>query len=165
VNHSIDQATVSIDPSSGFELNGKLSNATKNARLFSLYLAMQQTALADTIGIESPTASTPDVETQLRSLNFYRHPALSADDSHWDTLNRVSQAFSQHQFADARLHLAMHPMPLAQVDNAQKISDDIVNNCPLGAQKRLSKQYSSTLYEDNTLMEEVILNAKQAVAA
>lgn len=161
----VNAADKSIDPSASFEWNGILSNATQNAHLFTLCLAMQQSALAAPIEINGIPEAAPAIDEQLKQLNFYRQAPLSAEGLNWESFDGVGQAIHANNYADARLHLAMHPAPLAQVNNPKKLADDVVNNCSLGAQKRLAQAYSHGIQEDNTLLDEVIANASQVHAA
>jgi hypothetical protein len=165
VTSTVNSVDKSIDPSIAFEWNGILSKATENAHAFTLCLAMQQSALAEPIKIEGAEAPSLSIEAQLKQLNFYRRPKLSSEGVAWTSFDVLGQAINAAHFADARLHLAMHPPPLAQVDNSKKIAEDVVNNCSLGTQKRLAQAYTNALEEDNTLFDEVIENAHQVHAA
>lgn len=165
MSSTVNSVDKSVDPGVAFEWNGILSKATKNAHAFTLCLAMQQSALAEPIKIAGTEDAPLSLETQLAKINFYRRPPLCSEGVAWQSFDVISQAINAEHFADARLHLAMHPSPLAQVNNSKKLADDVVNNCSLGTQKRLAKAYTSAIAEDNTLFDKVIENANQVNAA
>ncbi|AEF03096.1 putative fumarate reductase flavoprotein subunit [Alteromonas naphthalenivorans] len=166
----------SIDPSMAWEWNGTLSKAAGNATLFALYLAMQQSALADTISIESPNEdeATSGITQRLEALNFYRRAPLCASESDWLHMNRLSQTIAHQvalhepislQFDEVRLHNEMHPVPLAQTNDAKKISQDIITNCSLATQKRIAATYSTSIDEDNTMLSDIIEQSESFLAA
>ncbi|MDO6565931.1 VC2046/SO_2500 family protein [Alteromonas sp. 1_MG-2023] len=165
----------SIDPSMSWEWNGTLSKAAGNATLFALYLSMQQSALADTISIDSPNEvqDSSDITKRLEALNFYRKVPLSAGESDWLQMQKLSQVMasqlahqaSQVQFDEVRLYKEMHPMPLAQTNDPKKISQDIITNCSLATQKRIAATYASTLPEDNTMLGDIIEQSESFLAA
>ncbi|AMJ86947.1 hypothetical protein AVL56_10515 [Alteromonas stellipolaris] len=166
----------SIDPSMAWEWNGTLSKAAGNATLFALYLAMQQSALADTISIESPSEdeASSDITQRLEALNFYRKAPLFASESDWLHMNRLSQKIAHQvtqqepsslQFDEVRLHNEMHPVPLAQTNDAKKIRQDIITNCSLATQKRIAATYSSSIGEDNTMLSDIIEQSESFLAA
>lgn len=165
-NSEVNQPN-SVDPSLSWEWNGTLSKSTGDGTLFSLYLAMQQCALADTISIQSADEQgAPDSATAfLQTINFYRSMPLSASSNDWKHLDTLSDCLAHKSFEDVRLHLQLNPSPLSQVDNKHKIQQDIINNCSLATQKRLAASYTSSLKEDNTLLDEIIENASSFLAA
>ncbi|GFD94085.1 hypothetical protein KUL156_10700 [Alteromonas sp. KUL156] len=147
-----------IDPSIYWERSGVLARASTQGALFSLYLAMQQHSVAEPFEIDAaPSAgeNRKSIESQLASLNHYRRPSLAASESEWENMHAFSSLVSQN-YASARLHLCMKPPPLAQIDDAKRIPDDVMNNCSLATQKRLKKQVTNTLKEDNTLLYDIL---------
>lgn len=154
---SINEQTP-IDPSIFWERSGVLSRASSQGALFSLYLAMQQHSVAEPFELESANS---DVDTEgrideaLNELNFYRRPALSANESEWHAMHVMSSLVAQ-DFASARLYLNLKPAPLAQTNDAARLPDDVVENCSLATQKRLKKLYANTLKEDNTLLYDIL---------
>ena len=160
----------------GWEWNGTLSKAAGNATLFALYLAMQQSALADTISIESPNENdvASDIKQRLDAINFYRKAPLCASEADWFQVNCLSQKLAHQmkaqaspslQFDEVRLHNEMHPAPLAQTNDAKKISQDIINNCSLATQKRIAATYSTAIDEDNTMLGDIIEQSESFLAA
>ena len=157
--------TSSIDPSVSWEWNGTLSKAAEDATLFALYLAMQQSALSDPITFEHQETQTDNTETYLNSVNFYKPMPLSASSQDWKNLSAVTQLVALKHFSDARLYLELHPPPLAQVNDSKRLSEDIINNCSLATQKRLSQAYKNTIKEDNTMMSDIIEQSESIWAA
>lgn len=143
-----------IDPSISWEVNGVLAKASNQGALFSLYLAMQQHALAEPIRIESEALENTD-KTQLTALNHYRRPALNASQEDWHNMDVLARLIAV-DVPSARLFQSLNPGPLAQIDDKSRLSDDIVNNCSLGTRKRIKRAYSSDVKEDNTLLYDVI---------
>ena len=147
-----------IDPSIYWERSGVLARASSEGALFSLYLAMQQHSVAEPFEIEVAISSKDDarsMDAQLASLNHYRRPSLSANESAWENM-QVYSSIASKDFENARLFLHMKPLPLAQTDDAKRLPDDVVQNCSLSAQKRLKKQYGNTLKEDNTILYDIL---------
>ncbi len=150
----------SLDPSYRWEFDGTLAKASSQGSLFSLYLAMHQSALANTIQLTPPkNDATNSKRDDLAFLNHYRKPALAASDGDWKCLDTLSQLMCSDITA-ARLFQSMNPSPLAKTDNPRRIPEDVINNCSLGTQKRLAEKYVSDIEEDNTLLFEVIQNQK-----
>ena len=146
----------SVDPSLSWEWNGTLSKAAQDATLFALYLAMQQSALSEPITFEKTDTNPNPTDTYLTSINFYRNMPLSASPQDWKNVKALTRLVAFNHFSDARLQQVLHPPPLAQVNDSKKLSDDIINNCSLATQKRLTKAYKNTIIEDNTLMSDII---------
>ncbi|BFT30297.1 hypothetical protein D210916BOD24_14730 [Alteromonas sp. D210916BOD_24] len=142
-----------------WESSGILAKATAKGALFSLYLAMHQHSLAQPISIQGNDNEVAG-DDNLQVLNHYRRPALQMADSDWRAIHTLTKLAST-DFSGARLFQSLNPTPLAQTDDKLRLSDEIINNCSLGAQKRFFQQYSSRLNEDNTLLYDV-LKAQQA---
>ena len=135
-----------IDPSIYWERSGVLARASSEGALFSLYLAMQQHSVAEPFEIEVAISSKDDarsMDAQLASLNHYRRPSLSANESAWENM-QVYSSIASKDFENA------------QTDDAKRLPDDVVQNCSLSAQKRLKKQYGNTLKEDNTILYDIL---------
>ncbi|WP_338517587.1 VC2046/SO_2500 family protein [Alteromonas gracilis] len=146
-----------IDPSIFWETSGVLSKATSEGALFSLYLAMHQHAIAEPLRIKNneSESSTNSLDAELLSLNHYPKASLEASNNDWDKMATLSKLMTS-DLATARLYQVMNPQPLTQTNDASRLSDDVVNNCSLGAQKRISTSYSNEIEEDNTLMYDVL---------
>lgn len=147
-------ATTPIDPSMAWESRGILAKSTGKGALFSLYLAMHQHSLAEPISIQSNDSDTK-ASSDFLMHNHYRRPALQMSDNDWRTIQTLTQ-LAATDFSAARLFQSLNPTPLAQTDNKFRLSDEIINNCSLGAQKRVYRQFSHTLKEDNTLLYDVL---------
>jgi len=158
-------SSTTIDPSVAWEWNGTLSKVTGDATLFALYLAMQQSALADPIKIANIESEFDDLTQQLAQINFYRTAPLSATKSDWTNLTNMGQLIATEHFEDARLLHTMHPLPLAQFNDSMRLSEHIISNCSLATQKRLAAEYTSTFAEDNTLLSEIIPQSLDILAA
>lgn len=153
----VNQDTVRpIDPSITWESSGILANASSQGALFSLYMAMFEHGLADPFRIESPKLEKPQ-QSELDSLKHYRRPRLQASESDWNAMYVLSQLMSS-DIDTARLYQAMYPQPLAQTDDKNRLPDDVINNCTLGAQKRIKNLYNNVIQEDNTLLYDIISN-------
>ncbi|MBT3137325.1 hypothetical protein KL866_19960 [Alteromonas sp. ALT199] len=147
-----------IDPSIYWERSGVLARASSQGALFSLYLAMQQHSLAEPFEIEAVTSNVDaksSIEAQLVSLNHYRRPSLAANEREWKEMHMFSSLVTK-DYESARLYLSMKPAPLSQSDDANRIPDDVIDNCSLASQKRLKKQYANTVKEDNTLLYDIL---------
>jgi len=126
---------------------------------------MQQSALSDPVTIENQDVKHDSTASYLDGINFYRTAPLSASQNDWENLQTITHFVALQRFADARLHQEMHPLPLAQVNDSKKLSDDIINNCSLATQKRLKQTYNNTIIEDNTLMSDIIEQSESFWAA
>lgn len=154
-------STVELDPSYHWEFDGTLARASSQGRLFALYLAMHQNALAHPIHVTTPSKSE-DVycKNEISSLSHYRQPALQATEKDWRNMAMLNSLISS-DLVSARLFQSIHPSPLAQSNDPSRIPDDVKNNCSLGTQKRLANIYKSDIEEDNTMLYD-ILSAKDA---
>ncbi|WP_420932787.1 VC2046/SO_2500 family protein [Alteromonas sp. A081] len=148
--------TAKLDPSYHWEFNGTLAKAASQGRLFALCLAMHQNALAHPI-VLTPHAKSGDARYQdeIASLSHYRQPRLQATDKDWSNMATLASLISTDS-TSARLFQSMNPSPLAQVNDASRIPDDVKNNCSLGTQKRLANIYRSNIEEDNTMLYDII---------
>ena len=149
-------STVELDPSYHWEFNGTLAKASSQGRLFALYLAMHQNALAHPIHLtpQSKSEGSP-YENEISSLSHYRQPALQATDKDWSNMATLASLISS-DLTSARLFQSINPSPLAQSNDPSRIPDDVKNNCSLGTQKRLSNIYRSNIEEDNTMLYDII---------
>ncbi|WP_334062093.1 VC2046/SO_2500 family protein [Alteromonas genovensis] len=149
-------STVELDPSYRWEFDGTLAKASSQGRLFALYLAMHENALAHPIHL-TPQAKNEDspYQDEISNLSHYRQPALQAADKDWANMATLASLMSS-DLASARLFLSMNPSPLAQSDDASRIPDDVKDNCSLGTQKRLANLYRSDIKEDNTMLYDII---------
>ncbi|MEM7420965.1 MAG: VC2046/SO_2500 family protein [Pseudomonadota bacterium] len=151
--------TPPIDPSLFWESSGILSKATSQGALFSLYLAMQQHALAEPIHINSADTlndnKSGSIDSTLEALNHYPKAKLEATPSDWKNMSVLSELMKT-DIATARLFHVMNPQPLAQTNNKLRLPDDVIDNCSYGTQKRVTKAYSSTIDEDNTMLFDVV---------
>ena len=59
----------------------------------------------------------------------------------------------------------MYPVPLAQTNDAKKISQDVITNCSLATQKRIAATYSTSIDEDNTMLSDIIEQSESFLAA
>lgn len=160
---TVNQAT--IDPSISWEKNGTLAKAAQDATLFSLYLAMQQSALVSNVSYIDSTEHDERATSDSDIPSFYRQPALAATESDWAMISRVNTLYSSGFTNDAMLFQHMHPSPLSQVNDKDKLSDDIINNCSLSTQKRLKTQYVEQLPEDPTMLNDLIPLSQQTFVA
>jgi len=152
-----------IDPSIGWESSGTLAKAVHQGAIFSLYLAMHDTSVVEPIRVKNATQTSVDsTERLLASLNHYRRSSVEAKDADWNAMKTLGSLMAS-DLDNALLFQAMYPQPLAQTNDPMRLNDDIVNNCSLAAQKRLSNQYQSTLEEDNTLMYDVVKDTQAMI--
>ncbi len=156
-------STVELDPSYRWEFDGTLAKASSQGRLFALYLAMQENALAHPIYLTPHAKSEGSpYQNEISNLSHYRQPALQAVDKDWANMATLASLMSS-DLASARLFLSMNPSPLAQSDNASRIPDDIKDNCSLGTQKRLANLYRSDIKEDNTMLYDIISGENSSI--
>ena len=161
--HTVHQAV--IDPSISWEKNGTLAKAAQDATLFSLYLAMQQSALVHNVSYHDLQKEDENASLHVDVLSFYRQPALAAASADWEIIGRVNTLYNSGYTRDASLFQHMHPSPLSQVNDKNKLSDDVINNCSLSTQKRLKTQYAEQLPEDPTMLNDLIPLAQQTFVA
>lgn len=160
---TVNQAT--IDPSISWEQNGTLAKAAQDATLFSLYLAMQQSALVSNVVYTDLTKDEENAKLTIDVPSFYRQPALAAAAPDWKIISRVNTLYNSGHASDAVLFQHMHPSPLSQINDKNKLNDDVINNCSLSTQKRLKARYTDQLPEDPTLLDELIPLAQQTFVA
>jgi hypothetical protein len=160
---TVNQAT--IDPSISWEQNGTLAKAAQDATLFSLYLAMQQSALVSNVVYTDLTKDEENAKLTIDVPSFYRQPALAAAAPDWKIISRVNTLYNSGHASDAALFQHMHPSPLSQINDKSKLNDDVINNCSLSTQKRLKARYADQLPEDPTLLDDLIPLAQQTFVA
>ena len=150
-----------IDPSINWESNGVLARAAHQGAVFSLYLAMHATSVAEPIRINTSASKEEDVTTRaLQSLNHYRRPGIAAQEADWTAMSTLGNLMAT-DMENALLFQAMYPQPLAQTNDALRLDDDVINNTTLAAQKRLQAKYRSTMDEDNTMIYDVINSVEE----
>lgn len=154
-----------VDPSISWEKNGTLAKAAQDATLFSLYLAMQQSALVHNVSYSDSQQDEESASLNIDVVSFYRQPALAANTSDWEIISRVNSLYNSGYTSDAMLIQHMHPSPLSLVNDKNKLSDDVIKNCSLSTQKRLTTQYAKQLPEDPTMLNDLIPLAQQTFVA
>lgn len=154
-----------FEPTTQWEWDGNFAKAAENGAQFALYLAMQFGASVGEPRIKPHVETTPGDSDFPSRLNFYRRPPLSAEQSDVLHRNRLSYFINQGDVTSARLQDAMHPEPLSLYDNPQRLPEDIIANCSLATQRRLKGKRSEEVEEDNTLLDAVITQANDFMAA
>jgi hypothetical protein len=156
VEQVLSSGTVELDPSYQWEFNGTLAKASSQGRLFALYLAMHQNALAHPIHLTPhPQGQESPYKNDISNLSHYRQSALHATERDWVNMAKLASLMST-DLTTARLFLSMNPSPLSQTNDATRIPEDVKNNCSLGTQKRLANTYRSDIEEDNTMLYDII---------
>ena len=154
-----------LEPTSQWEWDGNFAKAAENGAQFALFLAMQFGASVGEPHIKpQPEAKQYDADSAAR-LNFYRRPALSAEHSDVTHRNRLANFINQGDVTSARLQDAMHPEPLSFYNDNKRLPDDIIANCSLATQRRLKGEEAEQIQEDNTLLDDIISQANDFMAA
>ena len=148
-----ENQALELDPSLGWETNGVLARPTQQGALFNLFLAMHQHGQAEPTAYESHSTNAHSKTTH--SKNYYRRSSTCAENADWHKM-QITCELLHRNCDDARLFLSIHPPPLSQKDDVQRLPDDVINNCSLAAQKRIKGRLTNTISEDNTLLFELI---------
>lgn len=149
------------------ELTGRLNRASGQGAVFSLYLAMQMQPGA----VHPGYAQTPDAPVDdaavLQQLNQYRRAPLATDAAHLSALAYSSILVAGHDIAGMHLWQAMHPDPLAMVNDKAKIAPEVVANCSLPTQLRQYQdiQHDTAIPCDETLLNDVVEGSRHLLTA
>ncbi|MEW9796851.1 VC2046/SO_2500 family protein [Alteromonas sp. CYL-A6] len=153
-----------LDFPSRLEWQGKFADAAGNGALFSLYLSLQYGANVGRPSI-TPVAEARVTDDRFpERLNTYRRPPLKASDSSFRASHQKSSLLNSRHSRDVLLLETCCPEPLSMYNDHKRIPDDVLANCSLATRQRL-QQAMPVLEEDNTLLEEVIEQARAFEAA
>jgi hypothetical protein len=145
------------------EFSGELAKAAGQGAKFALVLAMlEQNALSSAF-FEPQHASVNPYASAAQPVSDYPVVALSALDSHWSFAAVTGELIGNAYLASARLWQSMHPSPLSLLNDANKIDDEVINNCDLPTQRRFRSETAKPLVVDETKLYD-ILNELQGAA-
>jgi hypothetical protein len=75
---------------------------------------------------------------------------LSANDSYWQTCQQTRQLIHRGQLHSAQLWPAMHPEPLSQYNQPDKIGKHVIANCSINTQTRMQMAKEKIVHVDET---------------
>lgn len=156
-----DEKLITLDNAIKWDWQGTIGQSAGNRAQFVLYLAMQEGSLSSPLSI-LPVASPSDEISIAEAANHYRKVPLECSEQDWRNSERVNQLVNSGENGSRRLFNALFPLPLSIKNDASRIPSDIVANCSLATQKRQDALLSHELTEDNTLLHEVVEQARQS---
>lgn len=134
----IDQTAVRAP--SGIEWQGTLARTAGQGAAFNLYLALAQSA--DSHIHFDDNSSLPVEDDFPQRLNQYRRPPLKIDEVRAEIHKAWHEGLyhtNEAQHCYLNLWQSMHPDALSVHDDPMFITPDIIENCDLQAQRRLSR--------------------------
>lgn len=167
--NDFDANLSNLRPSNGdisdLEWSGKLSSASSNPALFSLYLAMHCQPGNAPIRIEQDI-ETPSTDNGFpERLNHYPRSPLSVNDEALMALKVSAKLAQLGQAADLALWNTMHPGPLSAFNNPTYIDNEVKSNCSYATQQSLKGSESKVLHSDPLQLTELIERAGELISA
>ena len=141
--------------SSDYELNGTINRAASEGAKFALILAMLEQDCIHRPNLKKSTQLNQDPEIKSE-LNHYRSNPLNVNDTYWQTCQHTSQLIHNGQLHSAQLWLAMHPEPLSQYNNSDKIDENVIANCNINTQTRMQQAKEKVLNVDETGLYDIL---------
>jgi hypothetical protein len=150
-HNAITQALISSDN----ELNGTINRAASEGAKFTLMMAMLEQDCTHRPHIEKQQElnQPPEVENDL---SYYRTSPLSANDSSWQTCQQTSQLIHSGQLLSAQLWLALHPAPLSQYNQSDRVDADVIANCSINTQSRMQQAQEKEVTVDETGLYDIL---------
>ena len=147
VNNAITEALLSSD----YELNGTVNRAASEGAKFTLMMAMLEQECIHRPRIQTSKQINQGAEVNEEvnhDFHHYRRSPLSANDSYWQTCQQTRQLIHSGQLHSAQLWLAMHPEPLSQYNQSDKIGEDVIANCSINTQTRMQMAKEKIVHVD-----------------
>jgi len=150
-HNAFTQALISSDN----ELNGTINRAASEGAKFTLMMAMLEQDCTHRPHIEKQQElnQLPEVENDL---SYYRTSPLSANDSSWQTCQQTSQLIHSGQLLSAQLWLALHPAPLSQYNQSDRVDADVIANCSINTQSRMQQAQEKEVTVDETGLYDIL---------
>jgi hypothetical protein len=145
--------------SSDNELNGTINRAASEGAKFTLMMAMLEQAYIHRPHIEASQQINQSAEVSAEvnpDFHHYRASPLSANDSSWQTCQQTSQLIHTGQLLSAQLWLALHPEPLSQYNQSDRIDADVIANCSINTQSRMQQAQEKVVTVDETGLYDIL---------
>ncbi len=156
-----DEKLITLDNAIKWDWQGAIGQSAGNRAQFVLYLAMQEGSLSSPLSI-LPKVSPTNEAVESDAPNHYRKVPLECGALDWHIAAHVNELVNRHDNGSRRLFNAMFPLPLSMKNDASRIPSQVLTNCSLATQKRQNALLSSEIEEDNTLLNEVVTQARQS---
>lgn len=147
----------SIGDFSDVELTGEINRSIGDGAKFALLLAMLDHNYVKRPHLEKAGSDFEVVEDAISSLSQYRNSPLHTSVQDIQNLVTTNQLFKS-QPLDAQLWQTMHPEPLSLFNDAKRLADDVVYNCPYHCQLSLKSQSDPVIEEDPTALYDILEN-------
>lgn len=153
----------SVKPVSEFpdaELTGALNRSVGHSAKFALLLAMLDDNKAERPQLAANKAGDDLLHTDINALSNYRAYPLNMDDKDISNL-KISSELLAIDPTDALLWQAMNPQPLSLYNDAKRLADEVVYNCPYHCQIGLKAEKESLIEQDATQLYDILESLPQ----
>jgi len=139
------------------EINQALSNKRSDGSLFKLLLSMAHAEMPRVEQLDfTSDASAPDMPA-----HHYRQPSLAQSDQDFTKQTQLTNIIANHDLANLKLWLCMHPQPLSARNDALHIEKDVIDNTSYQTAKSFESQVPQSIKEDPTMLYDVLEDLKQ----
>jgi len=129
-----------------FDSNLNRALSTQGNAKFSLLMSMLEQDYLQRLRLVEDKADAPVDSRQLllESLDPSPTPALKAEAIHWRREQQAAEFIAQGDLANSKLWLCAFPSPLSLHNDKLRLSEEVVSNCGVAAQKRLMAEDKSS---------------------
>ncbi|WJG10998.1 VC2046/SO_2500 family protein [Aliiglaciecola sp. LCG003] len=137
------------------EWSGSVNRSLGHGGKFALLMSMLEGDFLNRPEIIETQDSDPKTDPLANLRGLYRSPALQATVADWQLADTGAKMFQRKPY-DAVLWNALHPQPLSMRDDAKHIEAEVLANCGLSTQQRLSGQAAKIIQVDETKLYDVL---------
>ena len=137
------------------EFTGELNRSIGQGAKFALMLAMLDGNMTERPYLEQDNPYPSMVGSDIVAFSHYRNNPLNTSEQDIVNLTTTNNLLKS-QPRDALLWQAMHPEPLSLFNDAKRLADEVVYNCPYHCQLGLKAQKQSRIEQDPTKLYDIL---------